>query len=205
VTGLGKQKVILGYLWFKQTNPDINWKECTLTWQTKQDEKKPTPRPTIENKIDPEDWKNHTVNLIEELEDEQIGNAVLLSYIEEAKSKVWINAKTGIAMELVIKENEKKADLLVKKLIPEDLHDFLDVFDNNKANRFPESNVWDHKINMKEGLSDTGGTKRIGQVPGRKFGKGIYLTISITPSITFLLCQEERWKTSTMSRLSVPE
>jgi hypothetical protein len=32
VTGLGKQKIILGYPWFKQTNPDINWKKCTLTW-----------------------------------------------------------------------------------------------------------------------------------------------------------------------------
>jgi Retroviral aspartyl protease len=152
VTGLGKQKVILGYPWFKQTNPDINWKKCTLTWRTEQDKRKSTPKPTIENKIDPEDWKNHTVNLIEELDNEQIGNAILLSYIEEAKSKVWINVKTGIAMELAIKENEKKADLLVEKLIPEDLHNFLDVFDDNKANRFPESNMWDHKINMKEGF-----------------------------------------------------
>jgi hypothetical protein len=67
------------------------------------------------------------------LDDEQIGKAVLLSYIEEAKSKVWINAKTGIAMELAIKENEKKADLLVEKLIPEDLHNFLDAFDDKKA------------------------------------------------------------------------
>jgi hypothetical protein len=25
------------------------------------------------------------------------------------------------------------------------LHDFLDVFDDNKANQFPESNMWDHK------------------------------------------------------------
>jgi hypothetical protein len=122
-------------------NPDINWKECTLTWQTKQDKKKPLPKPTIENEIDPEDWKNHTVNLIKELDDEQIGNAVLLSYIEEAKSKVWINVKTRIAMELAIKENEKKADLPVEKLILEDLHDFLDVFNDNKANQFPESNV----------------------------------------------------------------
>jgi Retroviral aspartyl protease len=56
VTGLGKQKIILGYPWFKQTNPDINWKECTLTWRTKQDERKPIPKPTIENKADPEDW-----------------------------------------------------------------------------------------------------------------------------------------------------
>jgi Retroviral aspartyl protease len=84
VTGLGKQKIILGYPWFKQTNPDINWKECTLTWQTKQDKRKPTPKPTIKNEIDPEDWEKHTVNLIEELDDEQIGNAVLLSYIEKA-------------------------------------------------------------------------------------------------------------------------
>jgi hypothetical protein len=104
------------------------------TWRTKQDERKPTSKPTIKNKIDLEDWKNHTVNLIEELDDEQIGNAVLLSSIEEAKSKVWINAKTGIAMELAIKENKKKADLPVERLIPEDLHNFLDVFDNNKAN-----------------------------------------------------------------------
>jgi Reverse transcriptase (RNA-dependent DNA polymerase)/Retroviral aspartyl protease len=152
VTGLGKQKIILGYPWFKQTNPDINWKECTLTGRTKQDKRKPTPKPTIKNKIDPEDWKNHTVNLIEELDNEQIGNAILLSYIEEAKSKVWINVKTGIAMELAIKENKKKADLPVKKSIPKDLHDFLDVFDNNKANWFPESNMWDHKIDMKEGF-----------------------------------------------------
>jgi hypothetical protein len=127
-------KIILGYLWFKQNNLDINWKECTLTWQTEQDERKSTPKPTIENEIDPEDCKNHTVNLIEELDDKQIGNAILLSYIEEAKLKVWINVKTGIAMELAIKENEKKADLPVKKLIPENLHNFLDVFDDNKAN-----------------------------------------------------------------------
>jgi hypothetical protein len=86
------------------------------------------------------------------LDDKQIGNAVLLSYIEEAKSKVWINAKTGIAMESAIKENKKKADFPVEKLIPEDLHNSLDVFDNNKANKFPESNMWDHKIDMQGGF-----------------------------------------------------
>jgi hypothetical protein len=55
VTVLGKQKIILGYPWFKHTNLDISWKECTLTWQTEQDERKPTSKPTIENEIDPED------------------------------------------------------------------------------------------------------------------------------------------------------
>ena len=32
VTGLGKQKVILGFPWFKEMNLEINWKERTLTW-----------------------------------------------------------------------------------------------------------------------------------------------------------------------------
>src|ERR1700678_1971952 len=105
-----------------------------------------------QNEIDPEDWKNHTVNMIEEMDDEQIENTVLVSYIEELKSEAWINAKTRIAMELAIKENEKRVELSVEKMVPEDLHDFLDVFDDNKANRFPKSNMWDHKIDMKEGF-----------------------------------------------------
>ena len=57
-----------------------------------------------------------------------------------------------MATELAIKENKKKAKLTNEKLVLDDLHEFLDVFDKNKANRFPESNVWDHKINMKEGF-----------------------------------------------------
>ena len=149
VTELGKQKIILGYPWFKQNNPEINWKKCTLTWWKEQDNHKPTPKPLVEEETDLEDWKNHTINLIEELDNEEIGNAVLISYIEEIKMKVWINAKGNMAMELAIKENEKKAKLTNEELIPEDLNKFLDVFDENKANWFPESNVWDHKIDIK--------------------------------------------------------
>ena len=59
----------------------------------------------------------------------KIGNAVLISYIEEMKTKVWINAKGNMATELVIKENKKKAKLTNEELVPEDLHEFLDVFD----------------------------------------------------------------------------
>ena len=71
------------------------------------------------------------------MDDEEIGNAVLISYIEEMKMKVWINAKGNMAMELAIKENEKKAKLTNEQLVLEDLHEFLDVFDENKANQFP--------------------------------------------------------------------
>ena len=68
------------------------------------------------------------------------------------KTKVWINAKGNMATELAIKENKKKAELTNEELVPENLHEFLDVFDKNKANWFPESNVWNHKIEIREGF-----------------------------------------------------
>ena len=54
--------------------------------------------------------------------------------------------KTNVAMELAIKENEKKPDASAKELVPKDLHDFLDVFDEERAGRLPKSQPWDHKI-----------------------------------------------------------
>ena len=78
---------------------------------------------------------------------------VLISYLEGMKEEeIWINAKTNVAMELAIKENEKKPDALAKELVLKDLHDFLDVFDEERAGRLPKSQPWDHKIEMKEGF-----------------------------------------------------
>jgi hypothetical protein len=34
ITGLGNQKIILGLPWLRKHNPEINWKEGTLHWQT---------------------------------------------------------------------------------------------------------------------------------------------------------------------------
>ena len=55
-------------------------------------------------------------------------------------------------MELAIKENKKKPDALAKELVTEDLHDFFDVFDEERAERLLKSQPWDHKIEMKEGF-----------------------------------------------------
>jgi Retroviral aspartyl protease len=33
VTGLGKQKIILGLPWFQDHNPDIDWRNRTISWR----------------------------------------------------------------------------------------------------------------------------------------------------------------------------
>ena len=40
VTGLGKQKVILGLPWLRKHNPGINWQTGKLEWQTQSNLKK---------------------------------------------------------------------------------------------------------------------------------------------------------------------
>ena len=102
--------------------------------------------------------------------------------------KVWINAKKNMATELAIKENEKKAKLTNEEPVPVNLHEFLDIFDENKANQFPESNVWDHKIDMKEGFEPKAfknynlipeEQKELDKFLDENFGKRIYSTISV--------------------------
>src|ERR1700733_9346182 len=56
----------------------------------------------------------------------------------------------NLAMDLVIKENEKKADLSAEQIVPPEYHKYLDVFDEEKANRFLISRPWDYKIEMKD-------------------------------------------------------
>ena len=65
---------------------------------------------------------------------------------------IWINAKKNLAMDMAIEANLKKKELSVKEMVPSEYHKYLDVFDEEKVNRFPESKEWDHKIDMKEGF-----------------------------------------------------
>ena len=76
VTGLGKQKIILGSPWLNEYNPIIDWKKGEIKWQPlKIDwrgllEKgwriRMEQQPKVEEVIDEEEIKNHMNNLIEE-------------------------------------------------------------------------------------------------------------------------------------------
>ena len=81
------------------------------------------------------------------------GDKVWMATTEELleEDEIWINTKTSNSIEFHLLHDIKRDDLLTEQ-IPEEYHEFIRVFDEEEANQFPESRVWDHKIELKEGF-----------------------------------------------------
>ena len=56
------------------------------------------------------------------------------------------------ATDLAAAANSKKPELTPEEILPKKYHEFLDVFDEEKANCFPEPQPYDYKIEMKTGF-----------------------------------------------------
>jgi hypothetical protein len=140
VTGLGKQRIILGFPWLHKYNPIINWKKGKITfkpfridWRRLMEKGKQIrqeQQPKIEKVVDDEEPKNRTKLPIVE---DRLG-----VYIELLETDVWIH-KTNIATELAIEENSKKQDKTDEQLVPTEYHKYLDIFSEEKAHRFPRT------------------------------------------------------------------
>ena len=153
ITGLGKQRIILGFPCLNKRNPNIDWKTGKFEWRQRplkikryHDSSHPLSRAktltqetikqilrklTIVEEPDQDERLNRTLNPASH-ED------ILLAYIEEVErpNETWINAKTSLAIEFHLKHDAKKEDIPLKQQIPEAFHEFLDVFDETKTDRF---------------------------------------------------------------------
>jgi RNase H-like domain found in reverse transcriptase/Reverse transcriptase (RNA-dependent DNA polymerase) len=153
VTGLGKQRIILGFPWLHKYNLIINWKKGEITfkpfwinWRRLREKGKriwQEQQPKIEEVVDNEEPKNR---MTLPLKENKMG-----VYIKLLETDVWIH-KTNITMELAIEENSKKTDKTDEQLVLAEYHEYLDIFSEEKAHCFPESRPWDHKIELKEGF-----------------------------------------------------
>jgi hypothetical protein len=83
VTGLGKQKIILGYTWLQETNLIIDWEKGTLEWRRpKQEKKLPKEGKRIRTPItitEEEDREAHLNSTQNPLDDKEL--ALLISTI----------------------------------------------------------------------------------------------------------------------------
>ena len=170
VTGLGKERIILGFPWLNEHNPDINWKTGEFSWRETRKrrflilpQRKPHPlrplerakelsrralrtKPSIEEIPDEEEHLNSTQHPldVDEL-------SILISTITgDTDDTIWINSKSTTATRIQAEINLQKKVLPLEEQVPKEFHEYLDVFSEEKAARFPESRPWDHKIEMKD-------------------------------------------------------
>ena len=48
-------------------------------------------------------------------------------------NEIWINAKTSPTIKFHLKHDEKREDLPLDQQVPKEFHEYLNVFDENKA------------------------------------------------------------------------
>ena len=77
--------------------------------------------------VDEEEFMNRTINILDTDEEH------VLETIQEYYRGIWIN-KTNMATELAMAENLKKKALPLEEMIPKKFHEYLDIFDEQKAN-----------------------------------------------------------------------
>jgi hypothetical protein len=160
ITGLGNHLVILGFTWLERMNPIIDWKKGTLKWRISTSKTQPKKSMTEWNtfinnllnepkKTQLKQTKQPVTMFVEEDEEEHLNRTRyplneendklgrLISSITE-NNDVWINAKGTKATEIQAEINKKKETISVEDHVPKEFHKFLDVFDEEKAARFPE-------------------------------------------------------------------
>ena len=140
VTGLGKQKILLGFPWLQKNNPLINWQTDTFQWRPvhiprKFDFRKkietllakPLPKPTISDKEDQDKWMTRTINILgTNCKDALICPLIKIkeqimdegAWINPETNSIWICSKATLATDLAIAENLKKDNLTDEQIVP---------------------------------------------------------------------------------------
>jgi hypothetical protein len=65
-------------------------------------------------------------------------------------AKISTRGKASNTSQRLAQQGPQKETKTKEQMVPERYHEFLNVFDEKEANRFPSSKVWDHAIELKE-------------------------------------------------------
>ena len=176
ITNTGKSDVLLGLPWLKEHNPTIDWKTGRIfiprqtmnqkltaatrrmvEIQNKQALERQIQRTQIQEEPDPEEPLNRTQypTMEEEIIEPNICEFTLENEGTQETlaplTETWIARAMNFSTELAQKETAKKEDTRrLPEIVPPELHEYLDVFDKERAKRFPESRPWDHAIELKD-------------------------------------------------------
>ena len=124
VSDIGRESLILGYLWLAAFEPHFKWKEGTLNLQY---------LPIMCQSIKP----------TRQQEDQQERQAIVAQLKEESTN--W-----SIATDLAIQAKPEPLDVVLSEVYRK----YAPVFRKEEAQRFPPSHSWDHTIDFKSGAPD---------------------------------------------------
>lgn len=137
VTSLGNKTVILGYLWLRQENPDINWKKQTLQWR-------PEPPHRIKMLMPREPF--------EDIVDNSLVISVINGKLTNEAREAWMKTRMTHS-QLFTLEDEKKKIKPAIEIVPKEFHKYLNtVFSEREVGTLPPQSKYDHKINLKPGF-----------------------------------------------------
>jgi hypothetical protein len=130
ITGLGKQKFILGLPWLVKENPDINWQSGILQWR-------PTPLVIVGNNDDNEggDFTNYIISLAETYEENDATTLELL--------KINISSQFD-----QLYGDQNKKNIAIEELVPKAYHRYLKLFSKKASERYPDPRPYDHEIHL---------------------------------------------------------
>ena len=85
-------------------------------------------KPNLGRRKDPQAELNRTLH-------PSPNDEILLAYVEDLteQNTIWINTKTSSSIEFHLKHDEEKKEVPLDKQIPMEYHEYLDVFDKEKA------------------------------------------------------------------------
>ena len=144
VANIGKSSAILGYPWLRQENPIINWRTSTIHLNPPDTNPKPmmlsqvasAPKPLPSLARNPPSCTLPPASK---------------SIPAPSHTSVEINA-TSPSTRLAAASPSTKVDD-IRALVPEEFHDFLDIFSEEASQRLPSHKQWDHEINLKPSFS----------------------------------------------------
>ena len=129
-TSLGQETVILGYPWLRQENPNIDWKQHKLTWNTKTYHIKQIGLETFEHLVD----DTLVIALIKGPNSEEAQNA-------------WVMEKMSHSEKFAYEAEKAKEVKTKEEIVPRALHGFLDtVFTERQVGELPPRTKYDHAI-----------------------------------------------------------
>jgi len=153
ICGIGKHDIILGLPWFREENPNIDWKHATLSWSRRflplpsrkphspqqlpeppplTDQPPPTPPPSPPEMVE-----------------------ICVAYVDEDAEEpeaLWINAKVTTSQLLAAEEYSKKPKKTVDEMLPEPYRQYRHLFEESEAKGLPDRRPWDHPIDLKPGF-----------------------------------------------------